>query len=150
VDDVERLPVEALQIVRVVQPREHAREDAQVHAERELALHAPEERVHRLPLEVLHHHEVVRALGADVERRHEVRVGHARRDPRFVHEHRHELGVVGELLADLLDDDQLLDVRRTLPRAEDDACHSALPELGERTKLAERLVIVHGEGAIVV
>ena len=51
---------------------------------------------------------------ADLVRLHDVRVVHARREARFVHEHRDELGVVGELLADLLHDDELLDVRGAL------------------------------------
>ena len=59
----------------------------------------------RVALDVVHHQEQIPFERNHVEGGHDVRVADARREPRLVDEHRHELGVLGEMRVESLDGD---------------------------------------------
>jgi hypothetical protein len=63
-------------------------------------------------------------------------VAEARGEARLVEEHAEELGIFGELRADLLDDDQLVEARGPRDRQED-LGHAAVAELRDEPVLAD-------------
>ena len=82
------------------------REDGHHDARRQLLLtipRAPYEARERLAAHVLHDEEKLVLLHHDVERRDDVRVLDARREPRLVQEHRREFGIMRELRVQSLD-----------------------------------------------
>ena len=141
VDDVERPPVEADLLVRVVE----ARGDAHDHVERVLHRHAPARRAERLAhaahvlaVEVLHGDEGATVGLAHVVHLRQVGVIQRRRDPRLVEEHPHEVGVGGELREDALDDADLLHAGDAGGASHPDLGHAADGDLLEELIFAER------------
>src|SRR5262249_4713047 len=97
-DEPERLAFFVVRFVRRVEPVEDARDDRARDTRRDGLLErarAPDELRERIPAYVLHHEEelVLLLRDDDVERRDDVRMMDARRETRFVEQHRRELGV---------------------------------------------------------
>ena len=69
-----------------------------------------------LAVEVLHRDEVVLIDVTDLVRLNDVRMIQARRDACLVDEHRDELGLVGEVSTEPLDDSELAEARTDRPR----------------------------------
>ena len=79
----------------------------------------------RLAVDVLQDDEDLARVDDDVERRHDVRVAHARGEPRFVDEHRDELRVRRELRVEPLDRDGAREPDRADDAPEVDRRHAA-------------------------
>ena len=130
VHHVQRGAVEVLQRVRVVEAGEHVGEDPHVDVEGHArARGLAQQRVERLPVEVVHRQEVVLAGYADLVRVHHVGVIQPRREPRLVEEHRQEVGVRRQLVSQHLDDEQLVDPHRARDDRQEHGGHAALAEL---------------------
>ena len=141
VNHAEGRSVEVGQGVGVLETGEHVGEDAHVQIERHVRpTDATEERVHRLPLEVLHGDEVAIALTPDLVGLHHVGVVEACGEAGLVEEHREELGVVAKLFAKLLHDEQLVETMRAGDHRQEHAGHPALAELANHTVLADPVV----------
>jgi hypothetical protein len=97
---------------------------------------AGEDAVHRRPLEVFHREEILAVLSADVEGLDDVRVVEARGEPRLIDEHGEVFGVLGELLAQALDDLELIDAGGSCGDGEVDVGHASLAEVGDKLVLA--------------
>ena len=91
----------------------------------------------RLAVEILHRDERAAVLLADLERLDHVRVIEARREPRFVHQHRAERWIVGEIAAQTLDDEELLKPDRSGQRREKDVRHPPGAEPRDEAILGE-------------
>ncbi len=108
VDDVQRLVGLVARLVRGVKALERARHDRRDDARRDALpplVGAADEDARRFTAHVLHHQEELAVRGDDVDRGHDVRVLDARGEARLVEEHRHELGIRGELRVEALDGD---------------------------------------------
>jgi hypothetical protein len=107
--DVQRFAPLALRLVRGVQPVEHPRDHAdhvpRWHQLSELA-RVPDEPRETFPLQVFHDQEHLARHVHHVERSHYVGVLDARREPRFVEEHRDELGIFRVLRVQAFDRDR--------------------------------------------
>jgi hypothetical protein len=105
-NDGEWLTARVLALVRRVEPveraRHHRRDDLRRDARAERRVAADELR-ERFALHVVHDDEELALHRHDVERLHDVGVPKARREARFVEEHRDELGVLRELRVEALD-----------------------------------------------
>jgi hypothetical protein len=150
VHDVQRCSVVVGELVRMVQPREHIGDDGVEHLAREVrseAAHALHHAVHGLALEELHREEVLAALVAELEELDHVRVREPRGDARLVHEHRDELGILGEVAPELLDDRELREARsdRPLDGGEEHVGHAAVSQLGDQPIRAEGAGVVGHE-----
>jgi hypothetical protein len=77
---------------------------------------------------LLHEHHFVRR-GDEVEHRHDVRVMHLRRDASLVHEHRDELGVLGELRQQALRSDDAREAFIAHESSDVDRRHAATSDL---------------------
>ena len=107
-DEPERLALLALRVVGGVQAFERARDDADGVARRHpLAALAclPHEPRERLSGDVLHDEEQLAVVRDDVERRDDVGVPDARREPGLLEEHRDEVGILREVRMEALDRD---------------------------------------------
>ena len=92
--------------VGVLEPAQHAERDVERDLERDVLAarrRGPDQTRAGRPVDVLHGHVELAVLLAEVEDRHDVRVGEASRDAGLVDEHRDELGVARELRQDALD-----------------------------------------------
>ena len=142
-NDAERRTVEIAELVRVVQPREHLRQDPHVLDQREFfAAHSPHELKQRLPLEILHRQVVIRVLGDDFVGVDDVRMIESQRDARLIHEHRQEIVIGRELGPNLLDDDELGRIERASLQSQVHLGHTALAQRRHELMTADRAVFL--------
>ena len=90
--------------------------------------------------QVLHRDEVLVVDVADVVDLHDVRMIERRGDARLVEEHAHELGIVGAVAQDPLDDEVLLEALDRLRARQEDLGHAA------RGQARDELVLAKGDG----
>src|SRR5262249_5716779 len=100
---------------------------------------APHDHRQRQAGEELHDHVVAALVLAELEGLHDVRVIEHGGKPRLVEEHLDELGVVGEVIVQALDDDVLLEPGRTADPREVNLGRSAQGEKSQDLVLAETL-----------
>ena len=147
VDEAERRAIVVGELVRVVQPGEHLDEHAQVHREQAARSWSPLRTwLNGAAVEELHGHEVALAVLPDLVRLHHVGVGEPRGDAGLVEEHAEDLGIVGEALADLLDDHDLVEARGAAHPRQVDVGHAALPEVGEDAVPADARAVLRHRG----
>ena len=127
---MKRRAIEALQLMGVMQPIERIGEDPHVKRQRHVvAPHAVQDPIERLPLEIVHGDEILIAVLTHLVRVHHVRMVELGRQPGLIQEHGQELGLAGELFAQLLDHHQLVETGGPLIHAQHDARHASLPQL---------------------
>ena len=128
VDDVEASAGDVGEVVRVARAVADLLGDGASDLRRD-ALLAPARRVdhlaQRLPRHVLHGDEVRALVLPELEHLHDVAVVHPRRETRLAEEQLDELLVLGEVVEDLLDDEDLLEAGRPLLASEEYLPHSA-------------------------
>jgi DNA-binding NtrC family response regulator len=133
-DDPERRSVVIGELVGVVEPREHLREDPEVRRQRKAPAlrRAPDQPLVGLPLQVLHLDEVLLAVEPHFVRLDDVRMIQPRREARLIEEHREKLHLARELGVQLLDDLQLVEPGRPLRDREVHRPHAPAPQLEEK------------------
>jgi hypothetical protein len=131
-DQLQRLAPVAGGLVRGVETRERVDQDGRRDGGRD-DLHPPagdpEQPRERLAVQVLHDDEELPILGDDVQRRGDVGVLDARRQPRLVEQHRHERGIRGEVRVKPLDRHRPREPRGPEEAPEVDRRHAAAGEL---------------------
>lgn len=135
VHEVQELALTVGELVRGVEPGERVEEDPELHAEgdRRSALRCrPDQRRERRALNVLHHQEEAELVLEDVDRPDHVGVAHARREPRFVEEHPHELRIGCQVRVHHLDGDDALEAAHAEDAPEVHGGHAARGDLSQR------------------
>ena len=135
VHDLQRRAVEIGQRVRVLEAGEHAGQDPEPQRQAQLARTAQqpiEDARQRLAVEVLHRDRQLPVAGQHLVGLHDVRVIEAERQPRLVEEHRHEVGIGGQLGPDPLQDLQPPDAAARVHHREQHLGHAAASDLGDR------------------
>ena len=130
--DAEVLAVGTGALVRVVQPLAHADDDGQHLGERNGALglaHAPQHGGDVLAVHVLHGQKVAAVDDAELEDLDDVGVLQRRRQPRLVEEQLDHLLVERSVLADALDDGELLESLDAARARQEDIGHSAAGQM---------------------
>ena len=141
VDETQRLPVAAGEIVRVLQAAGGHRDDLADLRDRQVL--APlgrqlVDRAQRRPVDELHRDEVVPVGLAEVEDGDDVRMVEPRRQPRLVEEHLDELLVAREVGKDALQTHHLLEACRAGLLGEIDLGHATAGDELDQPVLAER------------
>ena len=116
--DGERSSVVVDQTVGILKALEHIEQNAGMQRElerRPVLAKLGQGGVQRDAIEILHRHQVAERIHPDIVGLNDVRVIEARREPRFVEEHLNEIGIDGELGAELLDDRELAETRSPRP-----------------------------------
>jgi hypothetical protein len=140
--DAERRVVVIGELVRVVQAGERLGQHLDLHAERKQlagAARAPDA-LEGLALEVFHRDVVAALVLADVVGLDDVGVVEPRGQARFLEEHPTEVLVLGEVAAQQLDRDELLEsAEPALRQRQVDLGHSSMPDLGDEPELSREL-----------
>lgn len=128
VDDFERLAVRPSRFMGCVEPSEDTDDDRDEDGHgRGVPARSGESKQlgQRHSVQIVHDEKQLAVLRNHVERRHDVRVADARREPRFVDEHRDELRLFGEVRVHAFDGDDSLEPRRPEEAAEPHRRHAA-------------------------
>ncbi len=135
----QRRAVEVGQLVRVVQTGERIDDQPQVKRQRDLVISVRgHEVIERDAVQVLHHDDVSALLLTHLVGLHHVGVAKARGEARLGEEALDEVGVLGELLSQNLEDEELVEPRLAAHDGQEDGGHPPLSELGEQRVAPQR------------